>query len=172
MYYSFIAYCTPVNDENLTEIDLLFSFYVVTDDYSLLCAKSVEGLYCKRPIQCLASSKILTPHPLTARRVCTLPPLVRGRTHSLGGKGLGGQYFGRRRTLLCTLYIRKYFVEHRFVPSLSHIHSNAPIPTSSSSSFHQLMHWQHFVLSWAQHPVEEYCRIISLYTVNTIHMSW
>jgi hypothetical protein len=24
----------------------------------------VEGLYCKRPIQCLASSKILTPTPL------------------------------------------------------------------------------------------------------------
>jgi hypothetical protein len=38
----------------------------------------VEGLYCKRPIPCLASSKILTPHPVTARRVCTPPPLVRG----------------------------------------------------------------------------------------------
>jgi hypothetical protein len=24
----------------------------------------VEGLYCRRPIQCLASSKILTPPPL------------------------------------------------------------------------------------------------------------
>jgi hypothetical protein len=23
----------------------------------------VEGVYCKRPIQCLASSEILTPHP-------------------------------------------------------------------------------------------------------------
>ncbi len=31
----------------------------------------VEGFYCKRPIQCLASSEILTPHPLTARPVCT-----------------------------------------------------------------------------------------------------
>jgi hypothetical protein len=31
----------------------------------------VERLYCKRPIQCLAPYKILTPHPLTARRVCT-----------------------------------------------------------------------------------------------------
>jgi hypothetical protein len=27
-----------------------------------------------------------------------------GRTHSLGGKGVGGLYFGRRQTLLCTLY--------------------------------------------------------------------
>jgi hypothetical protein len=25
----------------------------------------VEGLYCQRPIQCLESSEILTPHPLT-----------------------------------------------------------------------------------------------------------
>ncbi len=34
----------------------------------------VEGLYCKRPIQCLASSEILTPHPLTAQGECTPPP--------------------------------------------------------------------------------------------------
>ncbi len=33
-------------------------------------ATSVEGLYCKRPIQRLSSSEILTPHPLTVRRVC------------------------------------------------------------------------------------------------------
>jgi hypothetical protein len=32
---------------------------------------TVEELYCKRPIQCLAFSEMLTPHPLTARRVCT-----------------------------------------------------------------------------------------------------
>jgi hypothetical protein len=49
--------------------------------------------------------------PLTARRVCTPRLWCRGRTHSLGGEGVGGQYFGRRQTLLCTLlYIRKYFV--------------------------------------------------------------
>ncbi len=40
-----------------------------------------EGLYCKRPIQCLASSEILTPHPLTARRVCT-PAFVAGGGHT------------------------------------------------------------------------------------------
>jgi hypothetical protein len=49
----------------------------------------VERLYCKRPIQCLAFSKILTPHRLTARRVCT-PLWCGGRTHSLGGEGGGG----------------------------------------------------------------------------------
>jgi hypothetical protein len=37
----------------------------------------VERFYCKRPIQCLASSKILTPHSPTARRVCT-PAFVDG----------------------------------------------------------------------------------------------
>jgi hypothetical protein len=25
--------------------------------------ETVEGLYCKRPIQCLVSSELLTPHP-------------------------------------------------------------------------------------------------------------
>jgi hypothetical protein len=28
-----------------------------------------------------------------------------GKTHSLGGEGVGGQYFGRRQTLLCTLHM-------------------------------------------------------------------
>jgi hypothetical protein len=51
---------------------------------------SVERLYCKRPIQCLASSKILTPHPLTARRVCTPSPLVRGED-TLAGWKVGGR---------------------------------------------------------------------------------
>ena len=36
--------------------------------------KRVEGLYCKRPIQCLASSEILTPHPSTPGVHCTPPP--------------------------------------------------------------------------------------------------
>jgi hypothetical protein len=36
-----------------------------------------------------------------------------GRTHSLGGEGVGGHYFGRRPTLFCSLYSTytcKYFV--------------------------------------------------------------
>ncbi len=50
---------------------------------------AVEGLYCKRPIQCLASSDQLTPHPVTARRVCTPRLRCVGRTNSLrrGGGG-------------------------------------------------------------------------------------
>jgi hypothetical protein len=62
----------------------------------------VEGLYCKRPIQCVASSEILT---LTARQVCT-----GGGTHSLDGEGVVGQWFGRRQTLYSVLYKCKYFV--------------------------------------------------------------
>jgi hypothetical protein len=48
--------------------------------------ETVGGLYCKRPIQCLASSELLTPTPS--------PPgecAGGGRTHSLGGEGAGGQ---------------------------------------------------------------------------------
>jgi hypothetical protein len=56
--------------------------------------QSVEGLYCKSPIQCLASSEILTPQPLTALRVCTLKDLVRGED-------------ARHCSVL---YISKYFV--------------------------------------------------------------
>jgi hypothetical protein len=51
---------------------------------------TVEGLNCERPIQCLASSKILTPQTLTARRVGTPRLWSGGRTHSLGGEGVGG----------------------------------------------------------------------------------
>ncbi len=78
----------------------------VTKVWLLLKGLSVEGLYCKRPIQCLASSEILTPTPS--------PPAFGGwvggggwvRTHSLGGEGVGVQHFGRGQTkLLCTLYI-------------------------------------------------------------------
>jgi hypothetical protein len=72
----------------------------------------VESLYCKRPILCLASSKILTPPPptpsLPGECVGTPPPprlWYGGRTHSLVGEEGGGQYFGRRQTQLCTLHM-------------------------------------------------------------------
>jgi hypothetical protein len=41
--------------------------------------ESVEGLYCKKPIQYLASSEILTPpHPLSTQRVCPPPHTRQG----------------------------------------------------------------------------------------------
>ncbi len=55
----------------------------------------VERLYCKRPILCLASSEILTPTPLTARRVCSVPPAFGaggGHTH-WAGLGVWGSIF-------------------------------------------------------------------------------
>jgi hypothetical protein len=43
------------------------------------------------------------------------PAFGGGRPHSLGGEGVGGQYFGRRQTQRCTLhYIYKYSVLHPF----------------------------------------------------------
>ena len=71
-----------------------------------------ERLYCKRPILCLVSSKILTPHPPHRPAIVYPPPpclWCGGKTHSLGGKGVGGHDFGRRQALLC-IYIRKYSV--------------------------------------------------------------
>jgi hypothetical protein len=75
--------------------------------------QSIERLYCKRPILCLASSKILTPTPLTARRVCSTPRLwCWGRTHSLGGEGGGGPIFWKTAdtalysTCVCTLWVQ------------------------------------------------------------------
>jgi hypothetical protein len=59
-----------------------------------------EIIYCKRPILCLASSKILT-----ARR-CVPPAFVAGGGHTRRvERGAGGQHFGRRKTQLCTLPI-------------------------------------------------------------------
>ncbi len=78
----------------------------------ILCI--VKRLYCKRPIQCLASSKILTTHPLTARRVCiTIPPplpLVRGKDTLAGSRGGWGVKILEDARHSSVLYICKYFV--------------------------------------------------------------
>ena len=71
----------------------------------------VEGLYCKRPIQCLASSEILTPHPLTARLVCVPPAFGAGEGHTRwveSGWGFNNSEDARHCSVL---YICKYFVE-------------------------------------------------------------
>jgi len=63
----------------------------------------VEGLYCKRPIQCLASSEILTPPP-PHRSASVYPP--GGRTHSLGGEGMGGSIVRKTPdTALYSIYV-------------------------------------------------------------------
>ncbi len=72
--------------------------------------ETVERLCCKRTIQCLASSKILTPTPLTARRVCTPRLWCGGRPHSLGGKGGGGSIFWETPALY--LYIRTLYLRN------------------------------------------------------------
>jgi hypothetical protein len=87
-----------------------------------------EGLYCKRPIQCLASSKILTP-PLPHRPASVYPPAFGGggRTHPLGGEGVGVSSLedARHCSGLC---ICKYFVQ---VPIPRPFFSLIPFPNSS-----------------------------------------
>jgi hypothetical protein len=68
--------------------------------------RAIEGLYCKRPFQCLASSEILTPQPLTARRVC-IPAFGAGVE-----RGWGSIVRKTPDTAMYSiyLYIFKYFV--------------------------------------------------------------
>jgi hypothetical protein len=55
----------------------------------------------------------IDPPPPSPLGDCVPPCLwCGGRTHSLDGKGVWGQYFIRRQTLPCTLHtLRKYFVQ-------------------------------------------------------------
>jgi hypothetical protein len=84
-----------------------------------------EGLYCKRPIQCLASSEILKPPPPPPSppgECVTLRLWCGGRTHSLGGEGVGRGSIVRKTpdTALYSIYVpRKYFVDQ--VQALPHI---------------------------------------------------
>ncbi len=77
---------------------------------------TVKRLYCKRPIQCLASSKKLTPPPPHRPANVSPPAFDAGGGHIRWVEmGVGGQYldFGRRQTQLCTvLYICFYLVDY------------------------------------------------------------
>jgi hypothetical protein len=68
--------------------------------------RHVEGLYCKMPIQCLASSKLLNPHPLAARWVCIPLPFVRGEDTLAGWSGGGGSIVRKTPdTALYSIYV-------------------------------------------------------------------
>ncbi len=70
------------------------------------CFLHTKSLHIKSTEQCLASSELLTPHPLSLHPASVSSPRTKGGggggTHSpcraLRG-GMGGQYFGRRQTL-------------------------------------------------------------------------
>ncbi len=85
----------------------------------------VKRLYCKRPIICLASSKILiSPTPLTARRLCTAFGAGGGHTR-YGVEGGGGSIFWKTRdTALYSTYVSTlcyYLIFAMFpVPLISH----------------------------------------------------
>ncbi len=78
--------------------------------------QAVERLYCKRPFQCLASSKILTPYPPPPGECVPPPPLVRGRTHSLCGEGCEGSIFCKTpNTALYSTYVSTLWSKHSHV---------------------------------------------------------
>jgi hypothetical protein len=98
-----------------------------------------DRLYFKRPILCLASSKILNPSPtLTARRVCTPRLCCGGRTHSLGGEGGGG-------SVLYIFYVLVLYstLIHMPSPQFSLCHRML----GSNSGLLRLWHWQSYALT-------------------------
>jgi hypothetical protein len=74
----------------------------------ILCV--VERLYCKRPILCLASSKLLTPHPLHRPASVYPPPSWRGEDTLAGWRGGWGVNILEDARHSSVLYICTYFV--------------------------------------------------------------
>ncbi len=68
--------------------------------------EKVEGLYCKRPIQCLASSAILTPHPSPPGE-CVTPAFGAGGGHTrwVERGGVGSIVRKVRDTALYSIYL-------------------------------------------------------------------
>jgi hypothetical protein len=90
-------------------LEPLPSFLFVRCSLFVCMARLVEGLYCTRPIQCLATSELLSPHPLVPWRVCTPPPhppLVLGEDTLARGRGGGGSVIRKTPCRNCSvLYI-------------------------------------------------------------------
>jgi hypothetical protein len=86
-------------------------------------AAPVERLYCKRPILCLASSKLLTPHPPLR------PASVRGEDTLARWRGGWGVNILEGAKHSSVLIICKYFVAAPlFIPCMDQITIKAPNP--------------------------------------------
>ncbi len=130
--YAFVRF----KSKKTTNLSFLFGYfiyvscfikkeYILRDTYRVY---SVERLYCKRPIHCLASSKILTPHPLTARRVCTLTPLVREEDTLARGRRGWGVHNLEDTSHSSVLYVCKYFVVSLVCPHRHPYFAHSHIP--------------------------------------------
>jgi hypothetical protein len=132
---------------------------------------SVEELYCKRPIQCLASSEILTPHPLTARRVCTRPPLVRGEDTLARGRGGGVDtalysiYVSTLwRYLSCTHNITIFQHTHTYTVYRKYIPASAP----PHATFSLMMQTQSQILIIWFSSTDDYTLCLCLFFRNGV----
>ncbi len=88
---------------------------------------TVEGLYCKMPIQCLASSEILTsPPPTPHRQASVYPPVFgAGGGHTRWverGWGVNSSEDARYCSVLYTVYISTLWCIHSF-PSTQRTHT-------------------------------------------------
>jgi hypothetical protein len=70
----------------------------------------VERSYCKRPIQCLASSKILTPTLSPPGERVPPPPLVQGEDTLAGWRGGGSIFWKTPDTALYSTYVSTLWV--------------------------------------------------------------
>ncbi len=79
--------------------------FTFTRQEKAVMVHGVEGLYCKRPIQSLASSEILTPPPHRPASVYP-PPLVWGEDTLAGWRGGGGSIVRKTPdTALYSVYV-------------------------------------------------------------------
>ncbi len=108
---------TPSQREHAEKYGTSYNRWVSAERRKTQRGKGVERLYCKRPIQCLASSKILTPHPRTARRVCSVSPAFgAGGGHTRWVERGWGVNILEEASHCSVLYIRMYFVGKGFPP--------------------------------------------------------
>jgi hypothetical protein len=109
LLYRLPGYMGWRNDSFESISGLLKSLKIWTQASFWFCS-GVERLYCKRPIQCLASPKILIPHSLTARRVCPPPAFGAGGGHTRWVERGWGVNILEDARHCSVLYIRNYFV--------------------------------------------------------------
>ncbi len=93
-------------------------------DFSSECMHHKVLTYIEyRAVSGVFRTILLTPPPST-QLVCPPPHQRRGGTHSPGGEGVGGQYFGRRQTLDWPLTVKSLYGMYHGSAASEHTHKH------------------------------------------------